>query len=386
MLKSFKFGADGSLTLYIQKDSPGAAEQSNWLPAPDGPFYAILRIYMPAIAVQNGTWKQPALQPTAMQGQDQAILPVKVIPETYIRAESDRRFDDVAKMAGGVNRLYHFRSPTPLDKQNIVRMNRDTLYSMGIVDTSKGATISVPELPTNRYASAYLVDNDHYCPLVIYTSGTHELPKDTKYLGVGIRIQVFNPKDPNEIALVNKLQDQFVIKANSADPLPEFRWDLQSLQALTKQYEKGSAQYSSFKGMMGPRGKVDEKTRHIAAAAGWGLFPEWDATYLNYSGGHDPKVCHKATYQVPENNAFWSITVYGNDGYMKRENNIVNSSNAKLDADGTFTVFFGSEPSCGHVPNQLDVTDGWNFVMRIYRPGPSVLDGTYRLPKAVAVK
>ena len=63
MLKSFKYGADGSLTLYVQKNSPGAAEQSNWLPAPDGPFYAILRIYMPAAEVQNGTWKSPPMVP-----------------------------------------------------------------------------------------------------------------------------------------------------------------------------------------------------------------------------------------------------------------------------------------------------------------------------------
>ena len=58
-------------------------------------------------------------------------------------------------------------------------MNRDTLYSMGVVDTSKGATITVPELPKDRYASVYLVDNDHYCPFVIYSAGTHELPRDT---------------------------------------------------------------------------------------------------------------------------------------------------------------------------------------------------------------
>ena len=72
-----------------------------------------------------------------------------------------------------------------------------------------------------------------------------------------------------------------------------------------------------------------------------GLFPEWDATYLNYSGGHDYRVCHQATYQVPENGAFWSITVYGNDGFMKSDNNIVNSSNVKLNADGTFIGYFG---------------------------------------------
>jgi hypothetical protein len=63
MLKSFKYGGDGSLTLYVQKDSPGAAHESNWLPAADGPFYAILRIYMPAPEVINGTWKKPPMLP-----------------------------------------------------------------------------------------------------------------------------------------------------------------------------------------------------------------------------------------------------------------------------------------------------------------------------------
>ncbi len=64
MLKSFKYGSDGSLTLYLQKDSPGTAKEPNWLPAPDGPFYAILRIYMPAPEVVNGTWKKPQMQPS----------------------------------------------------------------------------------------------------------------------------------------------------------------------------------------------------------------------------------------------------------------------------------------------------------------------------------
>jgi hypothetical protein len=212
--------------------------------------------------------------------QDSATPPVTVTPDTYIRAETDRQFGTIVKMAGGVNRFFFFRKPTPLDKQNIVRMNRDTLYAFAIVDTSKGATITVPEVTKGRYASVELVDNDSYCPSVIYTSGTHELPRNTKYLGVGVRVQVFHPNDPDEIALVNRLQDQFIIKANSAEPMPAFKWDLESLKALTAQYEKDSARYSSWKGMMGPRGKVDEKTRHIAVAAAFGLLPAWDATYL----------------------------------------------------------------------------------------------------------
>jgi len=51
-----------SVTLYIQKDSPGADKESNWLPAPDGPFYAVMRLYIPAPAVLDGTWKAPPMK------------------------------------------------------------------------------------------------------------------------------------------------------------------------------------------------------------------------------------------------------------------------------------------------------------------------------------
>jgi hypothetical protein len=312
-----------------------------------------------------------------------AMAAEAVTPESYIRAETDRSFGNIAAQAGGVNKFYYVRQPTPLNEQTVVRMNRDTLYSAAIVDTAGGATVTLPKIADGRFISILLVDNDHYAPAVHYEPGTYELPQDTKYVAVIVRVQVYNPNDPAEIALVNSIQDQVIIKANSADPLPPMPWDIASLKALTEQYEKDSAQYSSWKGMMGPRGKVDEKTRHIAAAAAWGLNPEWDATYLNYSGGQDDQTCHKATYQVPENKAFWSITIYGNDGYMKSENAIVGSSNVKLNSDGTFTVHYGSKEACGDVPNRLDVTEGWNFLMRVYRPGPSVLDGTYMLPDVV---
>lgn len=62
MLETFKFGEDGSLTLYFQKDSPGTDLEPNWLPAPDGPFYLIMRLYLPKPEVLNGDWKQPPLQ------------------------------------------------------------------------------------------------------------------------------------------------------------------------------------------------------------------------------------------------------------------------------------------------------------------------------------
>ncbi|MFN3874525.1 MAG: DUF1254 domain-containing protein, partial [Flavobacteriales bacterium] len=141
----------------------------------------------------------------------------KVTPENFIRAETDRMFYDISQGAGGINKFLHFRNVTPLNEQTVIRMNKDVLYSGAIVDTEKGATVTFPSMPDNRYASILVIDNDHYCPTVIYTPGKHEIPKETKYMFLAVRIQLFNPNDPAEIAMVNQLQDQFIIEANSAD-------------------------------------------------------------------------------------------------------------------------------------------------------------------------
>jgi len=67
MLPGMKKDADGSLTLYIQKNSPGASRKSNWLPAPNGPIYLVMRLYWPRSEVPSilppgeGTWSPPAV-------------------------------------------------------------------------------------------------------------------------------------------------------------------------------------------------------------------------------------------------------------------------------------------------------------------------------------
>ena len=61
MLPKLKRDADGGLTLHIQSASPGAERESNWLPAPQGPFFIVLRLYGPQQAAMSGVWKQPPL-------------------------------------------------------------------------------------------------------------------------------------------------------------------------------------------------------------------------------------------------------------------------------------------------------------------------------------
>jgi hypothetical protein len=61
MLDQFVKSDDGSITLYVQKESPGKDMEANWLPAPDGPFYMVLRLYGPEDKVLEGQWAQPPL-------------------------------------------------------------------------------------------------------------------------------------------------------------------------------------------------------------------------------------------------------------------------------------------------------------------------------------
>lgn len=59
MLPDFAHDADGGLTLHIQEESPGQDRESNWLPAPDGLFQLVLRLYRPGPEALDGTWTAP---------------------------------------------------------------------------------------------------------------------------------------------------------------------------------------------------------------------------------------------------------------------------------------------------------------------------------------
>ena len=54
-----KTNDDGSLVIYVSAKSPGKDKESNWLPAPSGPFWTVLRNYGPAEEIINGSYKRP---------------------------------------------------------------------------------------------------------------------------------------------------------------------------------------------------------------------------------------------------------------------------------------------------------------------------------------
>src|SRR4029079_6462338 len=68
MLPSMKKNSAVSFTLSLQRDSPGADKEANWLPAPDGPIYLVMRLYWPKatppsiLPVGQGTWRPPGIR------------------------------------------------------------------------------------------------------------------------------------------------------------------------------------------------------------------------------------------------------------------------------------------------------------------------------------
>ncbi len=75
---------------------------------------------------------------------------------------------------------------------------------------------------------------------------------------------------------------------------------------------------------------------------------------------------------------FWSISVYNAEGFFEpneRGAYSVNNLTSVPNPDGSVTVCFG-----GSGPNSIPITDGWNYLVRLYRPRPEILSGDWRFP------
>ncbi|MEN8239818.1 MAG: DUF1254 domain-containing protein [Actinomycetota bacterium] len=104
-------------------------------------------------------------------------MSVKVNVDNFVRAETARMFDGLGMMSGEVNKWFHFRAPTPLDKQTVIRMNRDTLYSAALADLTGGVTVTLPEA-AGRYMTMMVVNEDHHINEVYDKPGAYRLSAD----------------------------------------------------------------------------------------------------------------------------------------------------------------------------------------------------------------
>ena len=301
--------------------------------------------------------------------------------DNFARAETNRMFSALLRDAGGLNRWHHNRQVAPLDHQPVIRMNRDTLYSMAIVDLAEGALLTVPD-GGRRYVSVMVVNQDHYINAVFHDPGDHELTMadfDTRYVMLGARVLV-DPADPADLASVNALQDQLGVRAGSEEPFVMPDYDDTSFTATRQALLELAKGIGGFDHAFGATDHVDPVRHLIGTAAGWGGLPEQEAFYVNVNPGLPVGEYELTVRDVPVD-AFWSISLYNAAGFFEpndRNANSLNSITATPNDDGSVTVRFGG---CGDGrPNCLPVTDGWNYLVRLYRPRPEVLDGTWTFP------
>jgi hypothetical protein len=310
---------------------------------------------------------------------------VAVNVDNFVRAESDRTFASFQADAGGMNRLLHHREPTPVEHQPVIRMNRDTLYSAAVVDISAGATLTVPD-GGDRYVSVMVVNQDHYINRVFHRPGEHALTLDefdTPWVAVAARILV-DPADPDDVATVNALQDGLTVEARSAKPFECPDYDTASLDATREALLALARGLTGFDRAFGSRDEVDPVRHLLGTAAGWGGLPSREASYIGVEP-RQPVGEYSLTVRDVPVDGFWSISVYNADGFFEpndRSAYSVNNLTAIRNDDGSVTVHFGGDDDR---PNLLPIMDGWNYTVRLYRPRPETLDGSWTFPSVEAV-
>jgi hypothetical protein len=300
--------------------------------------------------------------------------------DNFVRAETERMFAAL-QGDGRVGQWTHYREPSPLDHQLVIRLNRDTLYSQAVVDISQGADVTLPD-SAGRYMSLMVVNQNHYVNRIYHGAGTYHLSVDefdTPYVFLGVRTLV-DPADPADVASVNALQDQLQVIAASNVPFEPATWDEDSLNTTRAAILELARGIDGFSKAFGIRSEVDPIHHLLGSAAGWGGLPKSEAVYLNI----DPKLPvgeYTVTVRDVPVDAFWSVSLYNAEGYFvpnARGVNNVNSVTAERNDDGTITLNFGVSDQ--DKPNYIPIMDGWNFMIRLYQPREEVRNGDWRFP------
>jgi hypothetical protein len=314
----------------------------------------------------------------------QGSVPVTV--DNFARAETDLYFGSGVKDAGGVGKMNHHREPIQIEKQPVIRTNRDTLYSSVVFDLDAGpATITLPDAG-KRFRSMLVINEDHYVVgNVQYRAGNYTYDASrvgTRYVFIALRTLV-DPNDPKDVAQVHALQDATKVSQKSAGKWEAPNWDQVSQKKIRDALLVLGSTIPDFKGAFGAKSQVDPIRHLIGSATAWGGNPDKDATYLNVTPSkNDGNTVYRLDVKDVPVDGFWSISLYNAEGYFQKNDAnaySVNNITGKKNADGSMTVQFGG---CdGKVPNCLPIMAGWNYTVRLYRPRAEILNGKWKFPE-----
>lgn len=267
---------------------------------------------------------------------------VLVTVDNFIRAETDKYFDDFVKR-GAWGKFWHFRELPSIDLDS-VRPNRDTLYSHAVFDLDAGpVTITLTDAGT-RFMSMIVIDEDHFVPHVFYGAGDYTLTRKdvgTRYVFTSVRTLV-DPDNPDDLKQVHALQDAIGVRQSGGPGRFEIpNWDLVSQKKIRDLLKALGESLPDWNGAAGPKGQVDPVRHLIVTSTGWGLNPQRDAIYLNVTPAkNDGTTRYRLTVKDVPVDGFWSISLYNAEGFFVKnafDAYTLNNITARKDPDGTVT-------------------------------------------------
>jgi len=311
---------------------------------------------------------------------------IPVTWENFVRAETHRMFKNYADI-GGFGKFFHIRAVTPIDKQDVIRMNRDTRYSIGIFDLTNPLTVTLPETK-GRFISMQVINEEEYTKAVYYKAGNYKFTRKSigsRYVCLIIRVLV-EGEDEADNQMVTEIQNQIKAEQPSPGTFEIPNWDKASLDKLRDAINVLASTLIDTKLCFGDKDKVDPIAHLLGAAYGWGGSPIKDAMYINVvPEQNDGKTPYQLTVKDVPVDGFWSVSVYNKSGYFEKntyDSYAINSASAIKNGDGSITVNFGGDPK---QPNFIPITEGWNYIVRLYKARSELLDGSWAFPNPVKV-
>ncbi|MGV2902214.1 DUF1254 domain-containing protein [Microbacterium sp. AGC62] len=305
--------------------------------------------------------------------------------DNFTRVETDTMIDRMLPIIGGVGVFHHDRALPPLDQQPVIRQNRDTLYSVAIIDLSGGpVTLTLPEVG-DRYVSVMIINQDHYINRVFHRAGSYPLTIEefeTPHVIAAARI-LFDPASPSDLEAVNAIQDQITLTASGTQEFSHPEYDHDSYVEVREALLVLGKTMGGLSGCFGAKEDVDPVRHLVGTALGWGGLPDAEASYINI----DPKLPvgrYTMTFRDVPADAFWSVSVYNAAGYFEPGPigaTNVNSVFATKNEDGSTTVRLGDHGD--DAANSIPLPEGWNLLIRLYRPRLGEL-ASWKVPEIIA--
>lgn len=331
----------------------------------------------------------------------------------FNRAQTDVSMYESILSAGSIGKLYNQQTFTQINNSSqyqVVRMNCDTLYSYAVFDLSLEGVII--ELPANDgpYMSLYVIDQDQYSLSVDYPDKRKNLSiafeyrskskgkrdkkvsSPTRYIFALIRT-LANPNNASDLDRAHALQNAVKITQNKTGVFAIPKWNVATLTEVQTVIADLESYLAPNTRVLGYRGKITETAHLVGSATGWGGLPLQYADYELIDPSSSGSFNSSAVYAITVTSVpileggFWSVTVYNESGYLEYNtygSYSLNILSAQAETNGSYVIYF-SATKADYMTNWLYIYSGWNYMVRLYKPSLSIIDGKWKFPTLTQV-